>query len=83
MFMYVTEDRSEADRVLSETLAPMLKRPPEQLRERLLVGSPEVCAAKLTAYKSAGVQRLFIWPPTKEIDQLTIFQNKVVPLVDI
>ena len=82
MFMYVTEDKSEAERVLSETLAPMLKRPPEQLRERLLVGAPEVCAAKLAAYKAVGVQRVFIWPPANELDQLAVFQKKVVPLVD-
>ena len=50
----------KADRVLSETLAPMLNRPIEQLRERLLVGAPEACAEKLSAYKSAGVQGVFI-----------------------
>src|SRR6266571_7225639 len=62
MFMYITDDNARADRVLSETLAPMLNRPLEQLRERLLIGAPEVCAEKLAAYKSAGVQRVFIWP---------------------
>ena len=82
MFMYITEDKSEADRVLSETLAPMLKRAPEQLRERLLFGPPEVCAEKLAAYKAAGVQRLFIWPVRDELDQLTVFQKKVAPLVN-
>ena len=82
MFMYITEDKSEADRVLSETLAPMLKRPPEQLRERLLFGSPEICAKKLAAYKATGVQRVFVWPVRNELDQLTLFQKKVTPLVD-
>jgi hypothetical protein len=27
------------------------------------------------------VQRLFVWPIKDELDQLTIFQRKVVPLV--
>jgi alkanesulfonate monooxygenase SsuD/methylene tetrahydromethanopterin reductase-like flavin-dependent oxidoreductase (luciferase family) len=81
-FMYITEDNSRADRVLSETLAPMLNRPIEQLRERLLVGPPEACAEKLAAYKAAGVQRVFVWPVRDELDQLTLFQNKVAPLVD-
>ena len=82
MFMYITDDNARADRVLSETLAPMLNRPLEQLRQRLLIGAPELCAEKLAAYKAAGVQRLFIWPVRDELDQLTVFQKKVAPLVD-
>lgn len=81
MFMYITEDNSEAERVLSETLAIFLHRPIEQLHERLLVGAPETCAEKLSAYKAAGVQRVFIWPVKNDIEQLTIFQKKVMPLV--
>src|SRR6266550_2140566 len=82
MFMYITEDKSAAERVLTQTLATFLHRPVEQLRERLLIGPPEVCAEKLAAYKAAGVQRVFIWPIKDEIEQLTIFQKKVAPLVD-
>jgi len=81
MFMYITEDNSEAERVLSETLAIFLHRPIEQLHERLLVGAPETCAEKLSAYKAAGVQRVFIWPVKNDIEQLTIFQKKVMPCV--
>jgi len=81
MFMYITEDNSEAEQVLSETLATFLHRPFEQLRERLLVGAPETCAEKLAAYKAVGVQRVFIWPVKNDIEQLTTFQKKVVPLV--
>jgi alkanesulfonate monooxygenase SsuD/methylene tetrahydromethanopterin reductase-like flavin-dependent oxidoreductase (luciferase family) len=82
MFMYITEDNSETERVLTETLTRLLNRPVDQLRERLLVGSPEVCAEKLAAYKAAGVQRVFIWPIKDEIEQLRIFKQKVAPLVD-
>jgi alkanesulfonate monooxygenase SsuD/methylene tetrahydromethanopterin reductase-like flavin-dependent oxidoreductase (luciferase family) len=82
MFMYVTDDKSEAERVMSGPLAALLKRPVEELRQRLLVGSPEACAEKLVAYKAAGVQRVFIWPAKDELDQLAVFQQKVAPLVD-
>jgi alkanesulfonate monooxygenase SsuD/methylene tetrahydromethanopterin reductase-like flavin-dependent oxidoreductase (luciferase family) len=82
MFMYITEDNAETERVLAETLKALLNRPVEQLRERLLVGSPEVCAEKLAAYKAVGVQRVFIWPIKDEIKQLKVFQQKVAPLVD-
>ena len=81
-FMYITDDESEANRVLSETISALLKRPIEELRQRLLVGAPEACAEKLAAYKAAGVQRVFIWPVKDELDQLAVFQNKVAPLVD-
>lgn len=82
MFMYVTEHKANAERVLSETLLALIKRPVEQLRERLLVGPPQTCAKKLAAYKAAGVQRVFIWPVVDEVDQLQVFQHKVAPLVD-
>ena len=38
MFMYITEDKPQTERVLSETLARLLNRPVDQPRERLLVG---------------------------------------------
>ena len=82
MFMYITEDKSEAEQVLSETLVALLKRPVDELRARLLVGSPQACAEKLAAYKAAGVERVFVWPTKDELDQLTVFQQKVAPLVD-
>lgn len=82
MFMYIIEDNAATERVLAETLTALLNRPVEQLRERLLVGSPEVCAKKLAAYKAAGVQRVFVWPIKDEIEQLRIFKQKVAPLVD-
>ena len=81
MFTYITEDRSKAERVLSETIGALLKRPVEQMRERLLVGAPETCGEKLAAYKDAGVQRVFLWPVADELDQLKLFQQKVAPLV--
>ena len=82
MFMYITEDKAETERVLAEMLTALLNRPVDQLRERLLVGSPEVCAEKLVAYRAVGVQRVFIWPIKDEIEQLRIFKHKVAPLVD-
>jgi len=81
MFMYVTEDKSGAERVLADFLGVTLKRPVDELRQRLLVGSPEACAEKLAAYEAAGVQRVFLWPTRDELDQLAVFQNKVAPLV--
>lgn len=80
MFLHATEDPAEADRVCQNILAPTLKRPPHELRERLLVGPPEECAQKLATYQSAGAQRILLWPITKEISQLKTFHQQVLPL---
>jgi probable F420-dependent oxidoreductase len=80
MFFHVTEDRAEADHVLLHVLAPTLRRPAEELRERLLVGPAEECAEKLDAYRSAGAQRILLWPVNNEIRQLETFEKHVIPL---
>ncbi len=80
MFFHVTEDPTEADQVCRNVLAPTLKRPAEELQERLLIGHPEECAQKLAAYRSAGAQRIILWPITDEISQLETFHQRVLPL---
>ena len=82
MWSYVTEERARAEAVLGEVLAPMLNRPPEQLRSILPIGSAEECAEKLTAYARAGAQRVFLWPLADERAQLELFRERVAPLVD-
>jgi alkanesulfonate monooxygenase SsuD/methylene tetrahydromethanopterin reductase-like flavin-dependent oxidoreductase (luciferase family) len=82
MWCYVTEDRPRADAVLSNVLAPMLKRPVEQLRTLLPIGSVEDSAEKLLAYARAGAQRVFLWPLADERAQLEVFRERVVPLLD-
>ena len=81
MFMYVTEDRTAADRVIREIIQPAINRSEEELRQRLLVGPVQECSEKLLAYQEAGAQRVFVWPVTDELRQLEIFQERVVPLV--
>jgi alkanesulfonate monooxygenase SsuD/methylene tetrahydromethanopterin reductase-like flavin-dependent oxidoreductase (luciferase family) len=81
MFLYVTDNRAAAERVIREILSPMLNRPAEILRERLLVGPAEVCAARLRAYRDAGAGRVLLWPVDDELRQLERFRERVVPLV--
>jgi alkanesulfonate monooxygenase SsuD/methylene tetrahydromethanopterin reductase-like flavin-dependent oxidoreductase (luciferase family) len=66
---------------LSETLGNVLNRPIDELRKRLLVGSPEGCAEKLAIYEGPAFSAFFIWPLKDEQHQLNIFQKKVAPLV--
>jgi alkanesulfonate monooxygenase SsuD/methylene tetrahydromethanopterin reductase-like flavin-dependent oxidoreductase (luciferase family) len=81
MWCYITDDRDEADRILTERVVPTVHRPEDMLRERLPIGPPELFAEKLTAFAKAGVQRVFIWPVADELHQLDRFWNDVRPLV--
>jgi probable F420-dependent oxidoreductase len=81
MFLYLTDDRAAAERVIREILSPMLNRSEEVLHERLAVGPAEVCAEKLRAYQAAGAGRILLWPVDDELRQLELFQERVIPLV--
>ena len=81
MWFYITEDRSEADRVFRERLVPVIHRPADELRERLPVGGASAFAEQLSAFADAGVQRVLLWPVAHERRQLELFREKVRPLV--
>jgi alkanesulfonate monooxygenase SsuD/methylene tetrahydromethanopterin reductase-like flavin-dependent oxidoreductase (luciferase family) len=82
MWTYVSESRRDAERMLAEVLAPMLRRPVEALRELALpIGSAEQCAERVSAYRDAGAERIFVWPLADELRQLERFHEDVVPLV--
>lgn len=81
MWLYVTEDRTEAEAMLSDVIVPMLNRPIEELRAKLPIGPAKECAEKLSAYARAGAQRIFLWPLADEPRQLERFQELVAPLV--
>jgi alkanesulfonate monooxygenase SsuD/methylene tetrahydromethanopterin reductase-like flavin-dependent oxidoreductase (luciferase family) len=78
MWTYVTDDGPTREAHLAE-LARMLHRPPEQLRERVLIGPAPDCAATLRAYAEAGIDHVFIWPLADRHDQLERFMRDVVP----
>ena len=82
MWLYITEDEGAAERILSEVLCPAIKRPIKDLRERLPIGHPELCAERLAAYTKAGVQRIFVWPLQDEVEQLELFAGRVIPLIE-
>ncbi len=81
MWCYITEDKSEAKRIVRDVLSPTLNRPASELGQRALVGPARECAEKLAAYQEAGAQRVFLWPLADEVRQLEVFQERVAPLV--
>jgi len=82
MWLYVTESRTVAERVLTEVLTPLLKRPIDVVRNMPLpVGPAEVCAERLAGYAEAGAQRVYVWPLADELRQLELFREHVTPLI--
>jgi alkanesulfonate monooxygenase SsuD/methylene tetrahydromethanopterin reductase-like flavin-dependent oxidoreductase (luciferase family) len=81
-WLYVTEDRGAAERMVAEVLAPMLQRPAEALASApLLIGPAEVCAERLAAFVGAGARRVFVWPLGDEVAQLELFRERVASLI--
>lgn len=82
MWTWITEDRSERDRVLREVLAPLLNREPEELVEQVCVGSAEGCAELLSAYARSGCRRIYLWPLGDEPRQLELIAARVAPDIE-
>jgi alkanesulfonate monooxygenase SsuD/methylene tetrahydromethanopterin reductase-like flavin-dependent oxidoreductase (luciferase family) len=81
MWTWVTESQADADRALTQVLAPLLGRDPEELRAQVCIGSPEHCAELLSRYADAGCQRAYIWPLGDEARQIELVANSVAPAV--
>ena len=58
----MSEDKADAAQMLDEVLAPLLRRDPDELRDRLCIGSAEYCAALLSDYARAGCEWVQLWP---------------------
>lgn len=79
MWTWVAKDRAEADRVLADVLAPVLRRAPDELRAQVCVGPAEHCAELLSRYADAGCERVYLWPLGDEARQLELVASTVVP----
>jgi alkanesulfonate monooxygenase SsuD/methylene tetrahydromethanopterin reductase-like flavin-dependent oxidoreductase (luciferase family) len=80
MWLWITEDRSEAERMLADVLAPAVKRDPDYLRPRVCVGSAEHCLDLLSRYAEAGLDRVFLWPLGDEPRQLELAAESLTPV---
>jgi alkanesulfonate monooxygenase SsuD/methylene tetrahydromethanopterin reductase-like flavin-dependent oxidoreductase (luciferase family) len=82
MWTWVTEDRSERDRMLGDVLGPLLRRDPAELAGRLCIGPAEDCAAILSAYAQSGCERVYLWPLGEERRQIELVARDVVPRLE-
>jgi alkanesulfonate monooxygenase SsuD/methylene tetrahydromethanopterin reductase-like flavin-dependent oxidoreductase (luciferase family) len=81
MWTWITDKRSDADRVLSEVVGPLVRRDPAELRGRICVGSAQECAELLSRYARAGCQRVHFWPVGDEQRQIELIAGDVMPQV--
>jgi alkanesulfonate monooxygenase SsuD/methylene tetrahydromethanopterin reductase-like flavin-dependent oxidoreductase (luciferase family) len=79
MWTWVSKDRTEGDRVLSDVLAPILRRDPDELRSQVCVGPAGHCAELLSRYAEAGCDRVYVWPLGDEARQLELVASAVAP----
>ena len=81
MWTWITEDEAEAERVLRDVLAPILRREPDELRGRLCIGPARECAELLSRYAEAGCARVHLWPLGDEPRQVELAATGVLPSV--
>ena len=82
MWTWITEDPRDAERVLREVLAPLLKREPDALRHQLCIGPAERCAELLARYAEAGCQRVHLWPLGDDARQIELAASRMLPAVN-
>lgn len=81
MWTWVCDDRAEGDRVLTDVLAPLLNRDPDELRGQVCIGPVEHCAELLSRYAEAGCQCVYLWPLGEEQRQLERVASDVAPMI--
>ena len=77
MWTWVTEDDREARQMVDDVLAPMLGRDPEQVRDRVCVGSAQRCAELVARYAEAGCDRIHFWPLRDEERQVEVIADRL------
>jgi alkanesulfonate monooxygenase SsuD/methylene tetrahydromethanopterin reductase-like flavin-dependent oxidoreductase (luciferase family) len=83
MWTWVTDAPSDAERIISEVLAPMLKRDPAEVGPRVCIGSAEQCAELLSRYVRAGCQEIYFWPVGDQRRQIERIAGEIMPAVEI
>jgi alkanesulfonate monooxygenase SsuD/methylene tetrahydromethanopterin reductase-like flavin-dependent oxidoreductase (luciferase family) len=79
MWTWVDGDGARAEGMLRDVLAPVVRRDPAELRDRVCVGTPDHCARLLSTYAAAGCGRIHVWPLGDEVAQLERLVRDVLP----
>jgi alkanesulfonate monooxygenase SsuD/methylene tetrahydromethanopterin reductase-like flavin-dependent oxidoreductase (luciferase family) len=76
--MWFHIDPRRADAVLESRLAARIHRPVDELRERLAFGSAARVQQLVASYQEEGLEWMFVWPVTDELEQLRRFRDAVM-----
>jgi hypothetical protein len=68
-WLYVTDDAAE-ERAVYERLVRMLRRPLDEIKGRLPIGSTAACLDLFGRYRDAGLGRVLVWPMQNEVEQV-------------
>ena len=79
-WLRVTDDDAEARSVV-QLLSGMLRRPVDEVSDRLPVGSVARCVDLFGRYQAAGLQRILVWPVRDEVEQLERVAADVIPQI--
>ena len=82
MWTWITPDARDAERVLRDVLAPLLRRDAGDLRDQLCIGPAEKCAELLSRYAQAGCGRVHLWPIGDEPRQIELAAGEVLPALN-
>ncbi len=78
-FLCLTDTTADGERVLRDLIAPTVRRPVDELRGRLPVGTPDQVTSLVARYVEAGLDELLVWPVTEPVAQVEAFMAEVVP----
>jgi RNA polymerase sigma-70 factor (sigma-E family) len=78
---WITDKRPDAERVVPQVIASLVRRDPAEFHGRICVGSAEECAELLSRYARAGCQRAQFWPVGDEQRQVELIAGEVMPRV--
>jgi alkanesulfonate monooxygenase SsuD/methylene tetrahydromethanopterin reductase-like flavin-dependent oxidoreductase (luciferase family) len=75
MYLYISEDPAELSSVRDLVRSPAAT--PAEVRDRLLIGTPDECIGRLRRLEAVGISDVFVWPLRDEVAQLRLFVEEV------
>lgn len=77
VWTYITDDDATA-RAAVEQVSGMVRRPVDEVADRLPIGPSAACLDLLGRYQRAGVERLLVWPLRDETEQLERIAHEII-----
>jgi alkanesulfonate monooxygenase SsuD/methylene tetrahydromethanopterin reductase-like flavin-dependent oxidoreductase (luciferase family) len=78
-YLYLSDDPESIDSALQLVVSPT--GAPSDLRDRLLIGTPDECVDRVRHLEAAGIGEVLVWPLRDESRQLRLFAEEVIPRV--